>query len=330
MSGKIDRDAVAHLAGVSSATVSRVYNNPAKVSPEKRQRVLEAAGQLGYEPNRAASALARRTTGRILFVDGMKLFTHDKSNAPYYASLYSQVLGRVNRVLQDSLFTLTLSDVTLSHINMRDYDGTLLFDVDSPEQLGPFLSKPLCAGHHLQDHKGKDFFCTDNYYGGELVGKCLQEKGFGKALYVTGMTEELSSHRQRLAGLQRGYPGHLKVVHTDIGYQGGRRAAQQLLPQLTRGEFKAVAVVNDLTALGFYHQLLSQGVRIPEEVSLIGYDNLPISQLLPRPLTTIDIGLEGVYEEAARHLIKILRGVEFQGESPRIFPPRIHWGESLG
>ncbi|WP_028975235.1 LacI family DNA-binding transcriptional regulator [Spirochaeta cellobiosiphila] len=327
---KVDRDAVAKRAGVSSATVSRVYNNPSRVSLDKRQAVLKAAKELGYEPNKFASALARKGTGRILFVDGRKLYTYDKQNSDYYSSLYSHVLTTVNQVLQNSLYTLTLADNLDQIHQLRDYEGILLYDIDTPYQLNGYMDKPYCAGHHLQDFDGSNLFCTDNYKGGYLVGQALNIKGYKKVFYATGRLKELSPHRQRLAGLQDSYKGTLIIDEGMIGYQGGRQRAQELCTQLKADKIEAIAAVNDLTAMGFYQELLIQGYTIPTDIGLIGYDNLPFTNLFPTTLTSIDIGLEQVYKEASLHLIKQLRGETEILNTPQLIEPQIIWGGTLG
>ena len=106
----VSRDQVAEAAGVSSATVSRVYNNPGSVSSERRKAVLEAAERLGYSPNKSASALRRNGTGIITLLE-LK-----KEKRPYYWGdlpifkwFYTDVLHAVKSVIDESMYQLNLA-----------------------------------------------------------------------------------------------------------------------------------------------------------------------------------------------------------------------------
>ena len=124
MTGKNNRDRVASLAGVSSATVSRVYNNPQRVSPAKKEAVLKAARALGYSPDKSASALRRKGTGFI------SLVSFEKQGRPWYWGdfpgakwFFTDVLTGILSVVDSSMFRLNLKTLkTPSHIHKHNWE----------------------------------------------------------------------------------------------------------------------------------------------------------------------------------------------------------------
>ncbi|KGE72020.1 hypothetical protein DC28_07855 [Spirochaeta lutea] len=341
---KPDRDAVARRAGVSSATVSRVFNNPDSVSPERRSRVLAAARALGYRPNKYASALARSGSGQILFLDGNKLAAHDRPNAAFYASMYRQSLLAVLEVLQDSPYHLVI-DGECSGVQGAEYEGIIVYDADTPEQIEALSAPglPLVFGHHLRGLPGGRAwgYGVDNEAGGFLAARKLLDLGHRRIAYITGGLSEISSHRDRLRGfysameqappdatpgLFPGNPGNqalpdprktqCSLLEVEVGPRGGRQAARDLRSRIQRGQITALGVVNDVTAFGLVQELLTLGIRIPRDVSVIAFDNLPILDLLPLRLATLDLCLAEVYRKAGQGLRDRIRRTVPGGSEP--------------
>ncbi len=227
-------------AGVSSATVSRVYNNPGQVSPSLAKRVLEAASELGYEPNSAAATLRRSGTGTIAFVQ------FRKEDRPYYWGgnldsfdwFFGRAIKGVQEVLATSSWQMRFYTVEtqreLEAIAMR-CDGILAYDVDTEEEeaLFSYISIPYVLAHHLSGNtKTQSCIKTDNRYGGgTLQAKYLRNCGVQRPLYITGYLESVVPHGERLAGFREHYREAL-VMTTEIGEASAMEGIAQRVQEL--------------------------------------------------------------------------------------------------
>ncbi len=303
------RDNVARAAGVSSATVSRVYNSPHLVSDSKREAVLAAARKLGYIPDRNASALRRTGTGTITLLEQPgQVSTRDDR---IYRWFYSDVLNGIRRALADSMFNL-------GHLNcasVRDLkklparslgDGVILY---APQ---PGLARAMagrgvpyvCCGQESMP-AGINSCHTDNQLGGRAAAGALIASGHCRPAHVGHDLERPGTCRLRWQGFRQGFGDRpIKCVDFGLGIDAGRRAAKKLRPAIEKGKIDCVFVVNDLTAVGVIYGLLDAGVKIPADVSVVGYDNLPFVDTLPVPLATVDIAFGEVYNVAARRLLE--------------------------
>jgi LacI family transcriptional regulator len=301
------RNQVAALAHVSSATVSRVFNNPGTVSPQLRDAVLEAARQLGYTPNKAAGMLRRRGTGVIAFVE------LEKEPRPYYwgnLRSFDWFFGRALRGIQEAVkhtsWQLRFHTVSCKEDLERlagQCDGILAYDVDTKAEAELFsgLSVPYVLSHHLEDCPDEHCVYTDNYLGGILQGKFLEKTGASKPLYVTGYTESVASHRNRLDGFRSVFPDAV-VLSAKIGSEN---AMDPLVPlvreQVERGKIDSLAAVNDLA---LYELLL----KVPCSIPSVGYDASPFYRLFSGPVASVDIRSDELYRTACSHLISLLNG----------------------
>jgi DNA-binding LacI/PurR family transcriptional regulator len=328
----IDRDDVARMAGVSSATVSRVFNSPLAVSPDRRERVLAAARALGWSPNKFASALARSSSGSILFVDCAKLSAHDRENADFYAGMYKASLEAILRAVEDSPWHLTI-DLD-GRARAEGCAGVILFDVDSEAQLEPWLAAglPLVYGHHTAGFaaaaggasSAAGRFAVDNRAGGALAARALAAAGRRRPAYVTGKLGEIGAHADRWAGFASAWPEPPSLAQGGLGVAAGRLSLLALAGDIKAGRIDGVGVVNDLTAIGVYQGAVELGLRVPEDLAIIGFDNLPLLDLLPLRLATVDLGLAELYAAAARRLLAVLSGAAPSGppapQLPRLVP----------
>ena len=295
---------VASKAEVSIATVSRVVNGNRPVHPEIRDRVLKAVEELDYRPNYLARGLRQRTTCMI------GLIIPDNSN-PFYAEVaravedagfaagYGVIL--CNSDLSDEKQQAYI-DVLLSH----QVDGIILIDIEHsiPKGLECIQAEHIPVIHLNTETliPAIDQVMVDNHRGGYLVGNYLlglRHRRMGcialslchaqDSLRVVGFREALAEASIGLTAEQ--------IVFGNGRYDSGYQAMQELLqrcPDLT-----AVFVFNDLMALGAMNALHMQGLRVPEDISVVGYDNIfyastfePALTTIAQPITTI--GQEGI------------------------------------
>jgi len=301
------RDSVAALAKVSSATVSRVYNNPDAVSEDLRQRVFEAARILGYAPNPLAASLRRKGTGTLAFVE------FNKTGRPYYWGSFSSFdwfFGRavrgVQKVIGQSSWQLRFYRVGNQEelkLLEKQCDGILAYDVDTPQELSLFdgITIPAVLSHHIGDDEQGCIVRTDNLYGGELQGRYLKEMGCEKPLYITGYVESVEPHAKRLEGFLRVYP-QAKVISTAIGSPASITSIQDQVEQLLAvRSIDALAAVNDLT-------LFDLLMRCPMDLPAVGYDASPFSSLLGKRVASVDIQSGRLYQKATEKLLSMLAG----------------------
>ncbi|MGE4584119.1 MAG: LacI family DNA-binding transcriptional regulator [Sphaerochaeta sp.] len=319
---KITRDTVAAAAQVSSATVSRVYNDPDSVSPELRKRVYRAAEELGYVPNSMAATLRRNGTGTIAFVE------FAKEKRPYYwgnLSSFDWFFGRALRGVQQAIAQssyqlrfYTIHDKASLLDIPKQCDGILAYDVDTPEEQALFhaVNIPYVLAHHLKAEGSIACVCTDNRAGGVLQAEYLKQQHCNSPLYLTGYCESVQPHRERTEGFLSLFPD-AKVITTNIGRSDAIECILKEVQDLAENRaFDGIAAVNDLT---LFSLLMRLGKRYPA----VGYDASPFFTLSPHTFASVDIQSGALYKQAALKLLGLLKGKEPDSQTvlPRLLTP---------
>jgi len=314
MSKRVTRQDVAAAAGVSGATVSRVYNSPSLVDKATVERVRTHAAALGFVPDKNAAALRRRASGTLLFVEIEDGPSYRWPSQKAYQSLYGEIVRAVLHSVQGTSWNLQLVSLAsageIAALDRNtDFAGILGFDVTDQtvaEALAS-LGRPVVCAHHGDQLKGVSTVTTDNRAGGGLQARFLQGQGHRSVAYITGMKDEVRSHRLRWEGFsQTGNPS--LVLDGFLGYSEGQRAGQLLASEVRKGTVTAFACVNDLTALGVIQGLMTQGLTVPRDVAVIGYDNLVITGLIGPGLPTVEPRVPLVYTRALEVLMSLTTG----------------------
>jgi len=331
---RITRDDVARKAGVSSATVSRVYNSPGSVSEEKRKAVLAAAEALGYAPNQHASSLRRNGTGRITLVE------FRKGPRPYYwgnQPLLTWMFAQAVRGLMDEA-SAGFHRIQMAEIHSPEdlsrlegtADGIIGFDIDTEEEAERLEATgiPCVIGHHTRNFRGSTRIATDNIAGGRLQGEYLKSRGVRRPLYLTGYTGEVEAHRERLEGFLSVYPeGEAEIFRSAAGLEEGRAFSPRLRRILREGAADGLAGVNDQTLLGALSGLWKEGQLPGGDFPLVGYDNLPALPVFPLAIATVDLRLDRIYRKAFQVLLEKIGTRDSGGGSAggggdlRLIPP---------
>lgn len=316
---QITRDQVAKKARVSSATVSRVFNNPESVSPPLREAVLQAARSLGYTPNKVAGLLRRKGTGVIAFVELVK------EQRPYYWGnldsfdwFFGRSLRGIQEAIKDTTWQLRFCKVgnrsELEAIESQ-CDGILAYDVDTSEEMALFasLSVPSVLSHHCPERMGLSTMRTDNYVGGTLQGDYLKSHNCTNPLYITGYLDTVQPHRQRLEGFLSVFP-NAQVVETTIGSPDAiARIYEEVVTYIQQGSVDSFAAVNDLT---LFELLLTSKSSLPS----VGYDASPFYRLFSGPVASVDIQSGDIYRRATSLLLSLIGG---SGPENRVVVPRL-------
>jgi len=321
---------VARYAGVSVATVSHVMNRTRHVEPETAERVRAAIAALHYSPNSLARSLRRGETKTI------GLLLPDNSN-PFFASVARQIedagfVAGYTVILCNSDGSAEKEERYLSVLMAKQIDGLIFAGSSDHARVFSQLSAAVPAV--LLDREihsvNVDTVLVDHDHGGYLAGRHLVGLGHSK-IGVIGGPRDSSSSPARLRGFVRALgeagvelPADA-VVDSDYHFAGGRLAMERLLTQVP--DITAVFACNDLMAMGAITALRSRGLRVPDDISMIGFDDIPYAVTTWPPLTTIaqpveKIGtravsllLERVAEPAAHSRREVLMPVLVERES---------------
>ena len=302
---------VAQRAGVSRATVSYVLNKRADgripITEETRERVLEAARTLGYAPH----ALARSLRSGLTHTIGLLI---PDTNNPHYMDILSGVEAEV--VAQD--YYLVLISATLDPERERHCLRSLV-----QQRLDGLILAPTFADlleqeiEDLLEHTGSVVFCNpypdadcayaDVRSGAEAMMDHLIALGHRRIGFVHGVARDgLAGARVAVYHEKSPWPGSVPddrlIVHCGHTMQDGYQAARQLLD--LDAPPTAIWTVNDLLAVGALRAIRERGLRVPEDVSLAGFDDIAFAAQLYPPLTTVDIHGTELGRRAARLLFR--------------------------
>jgi len=324
---------VAELAGVSLATVSRVINPGAKVSDKTRHKVVLAMEKLGYRPNSIAQSLATSTSNSV---------------GVLVSELHGPFFGAMLSVIEETLraagkFVL----VAASHSREEQERDAIRFLVSrNCDALIVHVEK--VSDKFLVEHNEKPTpivvvnrkvrgladrcFSLDNELGGYLAAQSLLRLKHQKIAYISGpldwvdAQQRLSGHKRALA--EAGVAFDERLLHEgDYHETGGNEA---LLHLFDKGlPFTAVVCANDEMAAGAMSAAHDRGLKLPEELSIVGFDDAPISRYVYPKLSTVHYPIRDMSRMAARW---VLRNVYRQGEiaSQRIFEPNFVSRDSIG
>lgn len=277
-------DDVAEAAGVSRALVSLVMRGASNVSDKRRKAVLEAADRLGYRPNAAARSLAERRSNTLGVV------VNDLHN-----TFFADVVDGIHEVAQANGYRLLLNTAWRTDDDERDaVEAFLEHRVDGILVLGPRGDGEAMRAATRNTpvvtiglaYPGVDAVVNDDLRGGELAARHLLDLGHRDIVHVDGGPGAGASERRegfRMAMESVGLTP--RVLSGDFTEQSGAQAAAVLIDS---GRLPtAVFAANDLAAVGIIDTLSVAGHTVPDDVSVIGYDNTHLAQLRHIGLTTI-------------------------------------------
>jgi DNA-binding LacI/PurR family transcriptional regulator len=311
---------VAKLAGVSRTTVSFVLNDVpgVKISPETRRRVLQAARELNYYPTAAARSLASGKTQRIGLILGEG---QDRLAADAFLPAFLQgVTASVHR--RGYLLMLQLAEDVPSHeayarlIREQQVDGLILSGPRSDDRLLPQLAEerfPLILHGRLED---SDLPCVDvdNQAGAYQAMNHLIDLGHRRIGFISNAPLSYSATQERFAGYR------LALTEQEIAVEeclirtaaflpeAGRDAMEDLLRLQERPS--AVFAASDVVALGAMGAIHAAGLRIPDDIAVVGYDDIFLAAHVHPPLTTVRVPAYGLGWTAAEILITLIAGDE--------------------
>lgn len=304
---------VARIAGVSPATVSRVLNKTANVSPELSKRVMSAVKELNYVPDPFAHGMRTKRTRTI------GLIISDITN-PFFPELTRGVEDYVSSVG----YSLILCNTDAEPRNEREYarlllnkgvDGlmftSLRVGIDVIRSILDEGIPCVLVGRKAEGIEGLNYVVTDNYKGGYIAGEYLFKLGHRRFVHVSGPLDN-SAGKERLAGFLDALKKYgvadedIVIINGDFTMEGGYKSAEKVIK--LKPYPSSIFFANDAMAIGALQKFWEERIDIPDVFSIIGFDNIKVSALIAPPLTTISQEIYEIGRLSAELLIKIIEG----------------------
>ncbi|MCQ5144546.1 LacI family DNA-binding transcriptional regulator [Enterocloster bolteae] len=303
---------VANLAGVTQPTVSYVINGTANISDEVKERVNHAIKELNYKPNYLAIALKTnrsRTIGIII---------PDITNT-YYAVMVSMIEKLLIKegytiIINSTDYNKTMEENALKHLLSHNVEGVIITYQFSNQRCWDYLRDSGKSAVVLEGgSKCGEFACinTDNYFGGYTATEALLKQGKKKIAYVS-QTSEIEALADRCQGYKDamrdyGRMGDLLVYHSSgpgDKWKGGAAVGKKIRD----ADIDGVVVSSDVIAVGILKTILMSGIKVPQDISIIGYDDIPLAELFVPALSTVAQPLEEMCRLTVEKLLQLLAG----------------------
>ncbi|MEJ6555845.1 LacI family DNA-binding transcriptional regulator [Microbacterium esteraromaticum] len=300
---------VARLAGVSHQTVSRVLNDHPSIRPETKAKVLDAISVLDYRPNLAARALVTSRSNTLGILSA--------TVGEFGPTSAIAAIEEAARAEGYSVSTLNLTDTTpeaigtaVRQLGREHVDGIVVL---APQVRvfnvlrGMAASVPFVS---LQTASGSDgvTLAADQVHGARMITEHLVSLGHSEILHLAGPQDWIEAESR-----MRGYLEALRDADlptfppirgdwtADFGYFAGQELARRV-------DFTAVFAANDLMAIGLMHGFRDSGVRVPDDVSVVGFDDIPVAAHVAPTLTTVHQDFHEVGRRAVSMLLAEIRG----------------------
>ncbi|MGQ0834300.1 MAG: LacI family DNA-binding transcriptional regulator [Gammaproteobacteria bacterium] len=306
---------VARHAKVSVASVSRALNGKGVITPSTRKRILRAAEKLHYVPHAAARTLSTRRTQTI----GAVL-------PDIYGEFFSELIRGIDQAARRHglhvLVTGSHGDAAEAEAAVRAMAGR----VDGLLMMSPYLDSgllnkglraraPIVLMNSRDKERALASLTVDNYEGAFAMVRHLAGLGHRRIAHITGPAdnfdarERLRGYRAAIAELQPGAPA--AVLAGDFTRESGYAVAQQILRDHSRPD--VIFAANDMMAIGCLFALTEAGVRVPDEIAITGFDDIPIARFVTPPLTTVRVDITGLGSRAVERLVA---AIEAKGVAP--------------
>ncbi len=308
-------ESIAQAAGVSKATVSLALNGKPGVSPRTRQRILEIAKQLNYQPNASAKGLAKQKTETV------GVIVPDIST-PFYAELVRGVEGEVSTygyylILCTTTGKPSREELYFQLFQTQRVDGIIIMTPRGDDRVihqihaegFPIVvvDRDVAIGDDIVE------VLVDNFHGSIAAMEHLLNLGYKKIGFINGVPT-LPASQERLRGYRLALQEHditprdEWLCTANFREDGGYHCMQRLLS--ADPSLDAVFVASDLMALGAIKALREEGKRVPDDIAIVGFDDIPLAPTFDPPLTTVRQPMAKMGAMAARLLFQLINGEE--------------------
>ncbi|MBS4023237.1 MAG: LacI family DNA-binding transcriptional regulator [Dethiobacter sp.] len=305
---------VARLAGVSKATVSRVLNGKPDVKLETKERIEALIEELGFRPNVFAMAMSKQkssTIGIIIPYEANYILSN-----PFYAEVLRGISTSLNAYGYYQLLCYHSHTNYVDVFKQKRVDGFILLSPGGDQKvLAKALNEaeaPFSTTSRLPDEENVIYVDVDNYYGATMAVDHLVSLGHRRIGCIMQGLETLASSKDRLRGYKDVLAKHsisysdslVKVYDGNNFIENGYRAMgkffqDKMLPT-------AIFAANDMMAIGAIQAIKEKGLEIPKDISIVGFDDVPLAKYINPPLTTVSQPAFEKGKEAARLVIEMI------------------------
>ncbi|MBM2619703.1 LacI family DNA-binding transcriptional regulator [Actinoplanes sp. LDG1-06] len=323
---------VAQLAGVSTGTVSRVINNAPNVGDKSRKAVEAAVRKLGYVPNLAARSLATQRSGAVV------LAISSDDPALFVNQFFAEIITGVNAVIEESDLELILIMAASARgrarltrvLHARGAAGVMLLALHENDPLVQTAERGgvpvVYGGRPYGDQPPRYYVDADNRGGARQAVEHLIATGRSRIATITGPQDQHAGVARYLGWREALALARLddhRVAHGDFSEASGAAAMRRLLDE--HPDLDAVAVASDAMAAGALGVLAERGLAVPEQVAVVGFNDIINAQLVRPALTTVHQPIVALGREMTRMLLAVIRGEE---PTPLILPTQMVIRES--
>lgn len=309
---------VADLAGVSRTTVSLVLNGVegVQISKETRERVIQAAQQLGYVPNAAAQALASRRSQIIGLI--LTRNPHHISSDAFLNQILDGLISAAHehsiRLLIDIVEAQHQRKAYLELVRAKRIDGLILSGPRFDDEALLYLQQDHFPTVLMGQVPDTEFFSVDvdNFSAAQQAVEHLVSLGHQRIACITNARPTYTASAERLNGYRQVLERHglsydeTLVRHGDFNPESGYQQMKSLLSLPVPPT--AVFVASDVVAIGAKAAIVEGGMRIPRDIALVGFDDVPLARYLDPPLTTVRLPASELATHASQMLIQIIQG----------------------
>ncbi len=308
---------VAEQAQVSTATVSRCLNSPERVDPNTRERVFKAIDALSYTPNFGARAMAARRTQTVgaviptiensIFARGIQAFQEELSNHGF------------TLLVASSSYKPAREEEQIKNLIARGAEGLLLIGYDRNPVIYEFLRNrkiPVLVTWAFDPSESRPAIGFNNVEAMSNLTKKIIELGHRQIGFITASLQNNDRARNRFKGIQEAMKKadlpekNLQLVQTSYSIENGSKAFEKIMG----GKQKPTVVIggNDVLAVGALRKAIEMGFRIPDDVSVTGFDDIELAQVVDPPLTTVHVPHRRMGTRAAQILVALINGEKFE------------------
>lgn len=294
---------VAKLAGVSSATVSRVINGTAKVSEEKARRVREAIAETGFSPSEIARSLYKKSSRIIGYIvpSILNIFLNEIGRAiedEAFSNGYRVILCNTDQnPAKEAAYIKMLSSMNADGIIITANNEHLDEELENCKLPVVVLDKSVGAQYNASVQ-------SDNYQGGKMSTEHLIRCGCRKIVLMRGPQQYASSQQRFLGYVDACNEHHIQPLFVNSGFnwEEGRGGALELFRRFPDAE--GILATSDMVALSLYKLLYEQGKSVPDDMMIVGYDGIVLSELMTPALTTVAQPVETIGRKAVKLILE--------------------------
>ncbi|MFW5437729.1 LacI family DNA-binding transcriptional regulator [Paenibacillus apiarius] len=328
---------VAERAGVSPSTVSRVISNDSRISQKTSRKVRKAMEELGYHPNLLAKSLVTKTTNNLGIV--LPRPADEVFQNQFFSEIIRGIVTKAASSRYDVLMTAGTSHVEEEKaverlVHGRNVDGIILLSSRRDDQIISFLRDkkfPFVLVGRSDQYVDIISVDNDNIAASYDVTRKLIQLGHRKISFVSGPFN-LTVSKDRLDGygkalLEAGIPACEEfILEGDFTQESSARITKRIVQLEERPT--AIVAIDDVVAFAIIRSLRSSGVRVPEDCSVVAFNNTLLSEMCLPPLASIDIGIYQMGSSAVQALIQRIKGDGFE-QARIIIPHQLVWRDSV-